>query len=329
MSAAHARNETIIDIVPCAAENLCRSAAVVRYGVCVAPGAAVLLVIGCFRLRLLFRRRARFLGLSPTVAGQQQSISWDRARAAISKYRTMIDTSGLVEVGANAPPEVRSDDLQALCTARKQSIERARIFARTGLRGLIPGEDPMTAERQASYERYLGSVASFTGETDLAATHFQAGRDAILKMLPDAPSLKRAYLPLLLALATANMRQGETANCLVTPSGDRCLFPLRPAGVHQHPEGAEHAIEGFTEYLTYEPNDLGVRWLLNLSYMLHREISGLRSAAVPAEVGAVQIGDADAPIRRCRDAHRAGTARHCRRHNQRRLRWRRPRSTCS
>jgi hypothetical protein len=93
--------------------------------------------------------------------GQQQSaISWDRAREAITKYRTMVDSSGLVEVGANAPPGVRSDDIQALCTARKQSIERARDFARNGLRSLIPGEDPMTAERQAAFERYLGSVAS-------------------------------------------------------------------------------------------------------------------------------------------------------------------------
>jgi hypothetical protein len=87
-------------------------------------------------------------------------------------------------------------------------------------------------------------------------------------MLPDAPSLRRPYLPLLLALGTANMRQGETANCLVTPSADRCLFPLRPGGVHQHPEAAEHAVERFTEYLTYEPDDLGVRWLLNLAHML-------------------------------------------------------------
>jgi hypothetical protein len=211
---------------------------------------------------------AAVLAASWSGAAQQQSVAWDRARAEIAKYRTTLDSSGLVEVGAHMPPGVKRDDLQALCAARQQAIVRARDFADSGLKALLPGDDPMTAERQSGFERYLGSVASFTGETDLAARHFGAGRDAILKMLPDAPGLERVYLPLLLSLAVSNMRQGETANCLVTPSSDRCLFPLRPGGVHQHPEAAGLAIERFTEYLTYEPNDLGVRWLLNLAYML-------------------------------------------------------------
>jgi hypothetical protein len=238
-----------------------------------------------------------------TTGGQQQSaISWDRAREAITKYRTMVDSSGLVEVGANAPPGVRSDDIQALCTARKQSIERARDFARNGLRSLIPGEDPMTAERQAAFERYLGSVASFTGETDLAVKHFQAGRDAILKMLPDAPGLKRPYLPLLMALATAHMRQGESANCLVTPSGDRCLFPLRAGGVHQHPEGAQHAVERLIEYLTYEPDDLGARWLLNLAYML---LGKYPESVPPRYVLKSDLFKSEAPMPRYNDVARS------------------------
>ena len=64
------------------------------------------------------------------------------------------------------------------------------------------------------------------------------------------------------------MRQGEATNCLVTSNPDRCLFPLRPGGVHMHPEAAQAAIATLQEYLQYEPDDLGVRWLLNLAYML-------------------------------------------------------------
>jgi hypothetical protein len=94
----------------------------------------------------------------------QQSVAWDRAREFMGQYRTMIDSSGLVEVGANLPPHVRRDNLQSLCTARKEAIGRARQTANMGIRGLIPGDDPFTAERRAVFERYLGSVASFTGE---------------------------------------------------------------------------------------------------------------------------------------------------------------------
>src|SRR3954451_7540265 len=108
------------------------------------------------------------LAASWSGAAQQQSVAWDKARAEIAKYRTTLDSSGLVEVGANMPPGVKRDDLQALCVARKQSVERARDFARAGLRSLVPGEDPMTAERQGALQRYLGSVASFTGENEQA-----------------------------------------------------------------------------------------------------------------------------------------------------------------
>jgi hypothetical protein len=211
---------------------------------------------------------ALVVAVSFAQSSDQQAIAWDRARETIGRYRTMPDSSGLVEVGANMPPGVRRDDLQALCTARQQSIARARDYAQAGLRSLIPGEDPMTAERRAVLERYLGSVDSFAGESDAAVAHFLAGRNAAASLLEEAPSLRRTYLQLVLALAVGHMRQGETSNCLVTPSADRCLFPLRPGGVHQHPEAAELAVQRFTEYLKYEPDDLGARWLLNLAYML-------------------------------------------------------------
>ena len=207
--------------------------------------------------------------LSPSLAGQAtQGVSWQRARESIGKYRTMLDSSGLVEVGSSMPPGVRRDDLQALCTGRQQAVNRAREAASGALQSLIPGVDPMMAERRAVYERALGSIASFTGDPALAAQHFRNGRDALAAVLADAPDLEDTYLALELSLAVASMRQGEASNCLVTASADRCLFPLRPGGVHMHPESARAAATHFESYLKREPDDLGARWLLNLAYML-------------------------------------------------------------
>ena len=73
---------------------------------------------------------------------------------------------------------------------------RARSKGEQDLRALIPGDDPITAEQRGVIERYLGSVASFAGDADEAVRHFQAGRDAVAAMLPDAPGLKRVYLAL-------------------------------------------------------------------------------------------------------------------------------------
>jgi FG-GAP-like repeat/ASPIC and UnbV len=203
-----------------------------------------------------------------SITAQSQGVAWERARETVGRFRAMVDSSGLVEVGSNIPPNVRRDDLQSLCAGRQEAIVRARKKGEQDLRTLIPGDDPITAEQRGVIERYLGSVASFTGEADEAVRHFQAGRDAVAAMLPDAPGLKKVYLALVVSLGVGHMRQGEANNCLLTPNPDRCLFPLRPGGVHMHPEAAQAAVTRFQEYLQYEPDDLGVRWLLNLAYML-------------------------------------------------------------
>ena len=86
---------------------------------------------------------------------------------------------------------------------------------------------------------------------------------------------------LLEALGVANLRRGEIDNCLIMSSPDRCLFPLRPGGVHHNPEGARRAGELFEEYLKTKPDDLEVRWLLNVAYMLQ--------GRYPAEVPPPQL----------------------------------------
>ena len=93
------------------------------------------------------------------------------------------------------------------------------------------------------------------------------------------PDLQPKYLVLLEALGVANLRRGEIDNCLIMSSPDRCLFPLRPGGVHRNPEGARRAGELFEEYLKAKPDDLEVRWLLNVAYMLQ----GRYPAEVPPQ----------------------------------------------
>src|SRR5262249_54528681 len=46
-----------------------------------------------------------------------------------------------------------------------------------------------------------------------------------------------------------------------------CILPIAPAAIHTNPTGSRRAIRHFTEYLERFPNDLEVRWLLNLAHM--------------------------------------------------------------
>src|SRR5438445_335838 len=77
----------------------------------------------------------------------------------------------------------------------------------------------------------------------------------------------------------AGLRLGESENCVDCIGEGACIFPLRSTAVHTKPEGSRLAIEHFTEYLRQFPDDMGVRWLLNLAYMSLGEHPG----QVPSE----------------------------------------------
>ncbi len=64
-----------------------------------------------------------------------------------------------------------------------------------------------------------------------------------------------------------HLRRGETENCLDCRGPSSCIFPIATEAVHQQPSGSRAAIGHFTAYLRQRPDDLGVRWLLNVAYM--------------------------------------------------------------
>jgi enediyne biosynthesis protein E4 len=82
---------------------------------------------------------------------------------------------------------------------------------------------------------------------------------------PDCPRLLLANIEALRGVAA--MRRGETENCVACCNGSSCIFPLTEEAIHQIPSGSREAIRHFTSYLTQRPEDLGVKWLLNIAYM--------------------------------------------------------------
>ena len=72
------------------------------------------------------------------------------------------------------------------------------------------------------------------------------------------------------------MRLGENENCVECRGESSCILPISPAAVHAIPTGSRLAIQHFTEYLRQFPDDLEVRWLLNLAHMTLGEYPGIR-----------------------------------------------------
>jgi len=94
------------------------------------------------------------------------------------------------------------------------------------------------AESVALYEELLGD-----------------GKDSVVRMNV-LPVLGMAYL-----------RLGERVNCVGQHNTDACIMPIRGKGIHKLKEGAQKAINTFQAVLREYPDNLDVRWLLNISYM--------------------------------------------------------------
>jgi FG-GAP-like repeat/ASPIC and UnbV len=197
-----------------------------------------------------------------------RTVNWAKAREMTSRYREIVDLSGLVEVGAEVPTSASPEDLQALCAARREGIVIARSKAEKSLRELQDWQDPVSDEQRAGLERRLAAIAVFADDIGAAVQHLQIARDALARHVTEYPDMAPRFMAMEEALGVAHLRQAELDNCMTTMNTDRCLFPVRPGGQHQKKSGGEAALARFQAYLASSPKDLEVRWLFNLAHML-------------------------------------------------------------
>jgi hypothetical protein len=67
--------------------------------------------------------------------------------------------------------------------------------------------------------------------------------------------------------AQAYLRLAEVQNCIRSHNRECCVFPLQGGGVHERKEPAREAAASYAAYLKARPDDLAVRWLLNIVLM--------------------------------------------------------------
>lgn len=72
----------------------------------------------------------------------------------------------------------------------------------------------------------------------------------------------------LLLLAIARMQLAEELNCVELHGAASCILPIQPEAVHTRTEDSRHAGDLYLEYLEQHPDDLHIRWLLNLTRMV-------------------------------------------------------------
>jgi hypothetical protein len=137
------------------------------------------------------------------------------------------------------------------------------------------------AERAAYYRRVLQSPLTLANEIqvrfDLATYLLQAGDSAaaiteIESLRVRARTAHIVFKPDFDRHVTelhglACLRSGEQQNCLSNHNAQSCVYPIRGGGVHINRQGAECAVQQWSQLLREGKSTLIDKWLLNIAWM--------------------------------------------------------------
>jgi FG-GAP-like repeat/ASPIC and UnbV/PPIC-type PPIASE domain len=155
-------------------------------------------------------------------------------------------------------------DLQKICAIRKSSIP----IVQQRLDGALDQRNPGAWRREPldlMQEHYAAAdLHAFLGEMGKAVDEWKAALQVARSSVPDAVPMMEE------ALGVAHLHKSEMENGEYRTPGDRCIFPPRPDVAYpgfEKKEDSVKAIQYFSQFLAQKPDDLEVKWLLNLSYM--------------------------------------------------------------
>jgi len=69
------------------------------------------------------------------------------------------------------------------------------------------------------------------------------------------------------SLGVAYLHKSEMENGIFRAPGDRCLLPMKPGSAYSNKEDSKKSIEYLRQALDQQPDNLEVKWLLNVAYM--------------------------------------------------------------
>ncbi len=212
---------------------------------------------------------AAFLAVSAALAGQGRGGPdiWNR-RAAGTDYQTVLEVSGREELGLFLQRAADPKNLQSVCDGRREAIDIAIPTQQQYLKSLLA--EPAAARNYTEIawtHRALGQLWGFVGQLDRAAEEFEAAYAVALERQGTDPQLREALAPLEAMMGVAHLRRGELENCVERHHATSCIFPIREQGRHERVQGSERAMEYFLKHLARRPDNLEVRWLLNVAAM--------------------------------------------------------------
>ncbi len=157
-----------------------------------------------------------------------------------------------------------NQDLQQICAIRQLSIPITleRLDKALDPHNPLPQSSAPLDLMQAHYA--AAELQAFEGEMGKAIAQWNAANQVAKTSVPDAlPMMEET-------LGVAYFHKSEMENGEYRNPGDRCIFPPRQDVAYpkfQNGADSEKAIQYFQQYLAQKPDDLEVKWMLNLAYM--------------------------------------------------------------
>jgi tetratricopeptide (TPR) repeat protein len=185
---------------------------------------------------------------------------------ARGSVKFMLGVDGLSEADAaldqfKKPSDWNQDPLR-ICEARKASLAAMEASLEAFL---SPSNEAARSARPpfdiVQTHVGLAQLYAYEGRMGPAVEQFVRAHQLATATLPAAGT----YLDE--ALGIAYLHKAEMASGVYQSPGDFCLLPMPPNRAYAKTADSEKAVEHFLRYLKERPDELEVKWLLNLAYM--------------------------------------------------------------
>ena len=213
-----------------------------------------------------------------TVAATGQAApmisNFTTALGASGSVKYVFDVSGYTEMvvslrRAAVTPEA-FENLATFCQLRRRLLASAQSLVEKALSSPDGSAAVGPFDRAQGY--FLqGQLHAYTGNMAPAITAFE---NALRIAEKDVPDLR---LQLEQALGIAHLHKAGMDNGVFHRPGERCLLLEKPEQPFANTADVVKAIDYFSRYLADKPEELEVRWLLNLAHMF----AGTYPAKVP------------------------------------------------
>ncbi len=200
----------------------------------------------------------------------RRATGWFRRPAEAGDFQEVVNLPNMErpETLANYLPAGR--DLPALCRAQSRAYNELTAALEGELSQFeakrLSDLDPEILRLPRLYER-LGNLAAYNGDMGRAIAKLETAYRLLNDSLDFYPNGQQVKRFLEEEIGVACLRQGELQNCQMNHNAEMCILPLSVQARHKLTAGSEKAIAYFKKHLESDPNNLEVRWLLNLAYM--------------------------------------------------------------